>query len=302
MPQTPHIEQHVTASDTVRDIVIGMSDGLTVPFALAAGLSRVVASTGVIVHGGDGRDRSGLHRYGRGWLPCGQERCGALRQRAGTGAAGAPRGAPGRGRRSQAGVRRPRPLERGERSCGGGSASAARRVGRLHDALRTGVREAQSETRSHKRPDDRGGLRGRGIHPARPLHCLSARAHRPGIFGSCHSRRVDNFRVHQRTLHGDKAGGSALQRPSSATSLRPPPSRWRVWCPKRARLEEAPCFTPASSPRTPQHGFGWKPPTFSGSGRPNSRADRSRNAGAHHGPFERPLEARAGSLRDPIRK
>ena len=39
MPQTRHLERHFTASDTVRDIVIGMSDGLTVPFALAAGLS-----------------------------------------------------------------------------------------------------------------------------------------------------------------------------------------------------------------------------------------------------------------------
>lgn len=35
MPIAPHIERHFTASDTVRDIVIGMSDGLTVPFALA---------------------------------------------------------------------------------------------------------------------------------------------------------------------------------------------------------------------------------------------------------------------------
>jgi hypothetical protein len=39
MPQTPHVERHFTARETVRDIVIGMSDGLTVPFALAAGLS-----------------------------------------------------------------------------------------------------------------------------------------------------------------------------------------------------------------------------------------------------------------------
>src|SRR6476620_10790713 len=39
MPQTPHSERHFTAGDTVRDIVIGMSDGLTVPFALAAGLT-----------------------------------------------------------------------------------------------------------------------------------------------------------------------------------------------------------------------------------------------------------------------
>lgn len=39
MPQTPHTERHFTASDVVRDVVIGMSDGLTVPFALAAGLT-----------------------------------------------------------------------------------------------------------------------------------------------------------------------------------------------------------------------------------------------------------------------
>lgn len=52
MPQTPHIERHFTASDTVRDIVIGMSDGLTVPFALAAGLSGVVGTTAVVVTAG----------------------------------------------------------------------------------------------------------------------------------------------------------------------------------------------------------------------------------------------------------
>src|SRR5215467_15089519 len=52
MPQTPHVERHFTGSDTVRDIVIGMSDGLTVPFALAAGLSGAVSSTGIIVIAG----------------------------------------------------------------------------------------------------------------------------------------------------------------------------------------------------------------------------------------------------------
>src|SRR5690349_16862353 len=52
MPQTPHIEQHFTGSEVVRDIVIGMSDGLTVPFALAAGLSGAVASSGLIVTAG----------------------------------------------------------------------------------------------------------------------------------------------------------------------------------------------------------------------------------------------------------
>ncbi len=52
MPQTPHVEQHFTAGETVRDIVIGMSDGLTVPFALAAGLSGAVSSTAIIVTAG----------------------------------------------------------------------------------------------------------------------------------------------------------------------------------------------------------------------------------------------------------
>jgi vacuolar iron transporter family protein len=47
MPQTPHVEKHFTASETVRDIVIGMADGLTVPFALAAGLSGAVEATGI---------------------------------------------------------------------------------------------------------------------------------------------------------------------------------------------------------------------------------------------------------------
>jgi VIT1/CCC1 family predicted Fe2+/Mn2+ transporter len=45
MPQTPHTERHFTASEVVRDVVIGMSDGLTVPFALAAGLTGGLSGT-----------------------------------------------------------------------------------------------------------------------------------------------------------------------------------------------------------------------------------------------------------------
>jgi len=50
--QPPHQEEHVVGAETVRDIVIGMSDGLTVPFALAAGLSGAVTSTGLIIIAG----------------------------------------------------------------------------------------------------------------------------------------------------------------------------------------------------------------------------------------------------------
>lgn len=47
-----HHEQHLTSSDFISDIVIGMADGLTVPFALAAGLSGAVASSTLVVTAG----------------------------------------------------------------------------------------------------------------------------------------------------------------------------------------------------------------------------------------------------------
>ncbi len=47
-----HVEEHFQSSDVVKDIVIGMSDGLTVPFALAAGLSGAVNSTTIILTAG----------------------------------------------------------------------------------------------------------------------------------------------------------------------------------------------------------------------------------------------------------
>ena len=49
MPSTPHVETHFEASATVRDVVIGMSDGLTVPFALAAGLTGTASATSKLV-------------------------------------------------------------------------------------------------------------------------------------------------------------------------------------------------------------------------------------------------------------
>jgi VIT1/CCC1 family predicted Fe2+/Mn2+ transporter len=47
-----HHEKHFQSSDLLRDIVIGMADGLTVPFALAAGISGAVAGSGVVVTAG----------------------------------------------------------------------------------------------------------------------------------------------------------------------------------------------------------------------------------------------------------
>jgi hypothetical protein len=52
MPQTPLVEKHFMGSEVVREVVIGMSDGLTVPFALAAGLSGIANSTAIFIIGG----------------------------------------------------------------------------------------------------------------------------------------------------------------------------------------------------------------------------------------------------------
>ena len=51
-PTDHHHEEHFRQSDTIRDVVIGMSDGLTVPFALAAGLSSAVDTNSIIVTAG----------------------------------------------------------------------------------------------------------------------------------------------------------------------------------------------------------------------------------------------------------
>src|SRR4051794_3406538 len=52
MPTTPHVERHFTSSEVIRDIVIGMSDGLTVPFALAAGLTGAIDQSRIVVIAG----------------------------------------------------------------------------------------------------------------------------------------------------------------------------------------------------------------------------------------------------------
>src|ERR1700694_1273064 len=52
MPTTHHVEKHFGSSATVRDVVIGMADGLTVPFALAAGLTGAIDTSHIVVVAG----------------------------------------------------------------------------------------------------------------------------------------------------------------------------------------------------------------------------------------------------------
>ena len=118
-PRHHHVEAHFSGSEIVRDVVLGMSDGLTVPFALAAGLSGAVANARVILiarRRGAGRRR---HRDGPRRLPRRQERGRHLGQRAEArarggrrgserGAGGGPEGLPGMGSRGRRRWRRPR--------------------------------------------------------------------------------------------------------------------------------------------------------------------------------------------------
>ncbi|MBZ5696567.1 MAG: VIT1/CCC1 transporter family protein [Acidobacteriia bacterium] len=70
MPSAEHVEKHFTATASVRDIVIGMSDGLTVPFALAAGLTAaataIAKGTGIIVTAGFAEIAAGSIAMGLG--------------------------------------------------------------------------------------------------------------------------------------------------------------------------------------------------------------------------------------------
>src|ERR671939_1036083 len=65
-PRTTHREAHFTGSAAVRDIVIGMSDVLTVPFALAAGLSAAVDSSFVVLVAGIAEMAAGSMAMGLG--------------------------------------------------------------------------------------------------------------------------------------------------------------------------------------------------------------------------------------------
>jgi vacuolar iron transporter family protein len=67
-----HVEKHRGGSQLIQDIVIGMSDGLTVPFALAAGLSGAVSGNGVIITAGVAEIVAGSIAMGLGGYLAGQ--------------------------------------------------------------------------------------------------------------------------------------------------------------------------------------------------------------------------------------
>lgn len=66
MPTTPHAEKHFQSGPAVRDVVIGMADGLTVPFALAAGLTGAIQASSLVVTAGLAEIAAGAIAMGLG--------------------------------------------------------------------------------------------------------------------------------------------------------------------------------------------------------------------------------------------
>ena len=66
MSLADHHEKHFQGGDTVKDVVIGMADGLTVPFALAAGISGAIAQTHLVVTAGFAEIAAGSIAMGLG--------------------------------------------------------------------------------------------------------------------------------------------------------------------------------------------------------------------------------------------
>ncbi len=84
LPILKHQEQHFTSTDTVRDVVIGMSDGLTVPFAIAAGMTGAAVGTHVVIIAGLAEIAAGSISMGLGGYLAGRtdvEHYDAERQR-----------------------------------------------------------------------------------------------------------------------------------------------------------------------------------------------------------------------------
>ncbi len=135
MPLTPHHERHFTAGALVRDLVIGMSDGLTVPFALAAGLSGAVNSTGIIVTAGLAEITAGSIAMGLGGYLAAKsdaEHYVSERAREGTEVIEKPEAETAEVQESATVLRFDRG---GECTCRAGAQQATRGLGRFHDAL-----------------------------------------------------------------------------------------------------------------------------------------------------------------------
>ena len=209
MPRTPHIERHFTASDRVRDVVIGMSDGLTVPFALAAGLSGAVGSSGVVVVAGLAEIAAGAIAMGLGGYLAARSDAEhytieRARELAETGAKPAAEAAE---------------VTHILRSFGLTAEDSEPIVAALRKRPEAWVDFMMRFELGLEKPDPRralssaltiGGVRRRRLHPARPLHGARERPRGIDGVGGRHGRGARALRVGQSTLYGSGTAAQCL--------------------------------------------------------------------------------------------
>ncbi len=186
--RTLHVEKHFTSGNFVRDVVIGMSDGLTVPFALAAGLSGAVSNTKLITIGGLAEIAAGSIAMGLGGYLAArgdaehydQERAREYRE-----IKEIPEEEVAEVKRVFENYGLP-PQE---------SLRVAEALSKHPDAW------VDFQARSNQRRDDRGGVHLGRVHSSftvrGPVECLS----RPHLFGSYHLVCARNFRIRQGPIH-----------------------------------------------------------------------------------------------------
>ncbi len=206
MAHAEHVEAHFMATNVVRDVVIGMADGLTVPFALAAGLSGAVQNTRLIVIGGLAEIAAGSIAMGLGGYLAArgdaehyeQERTREYREIKEIPEeemAEVARVFQSYGMTEQESTPVVEALSRRPRS-----------MGRFHDAVRARTGRAGSASCLNQRGYDRRLVYRRRPDSAVALLCACERGTRPGIFGGCNSGRPRHFWLSERPLHRDWAG------------------------------------------------------------------------------------------------
>jgi VIT family len=225
MPLTRHVERHFTSGETVRDIVIGMSDGLTVPFALAAGLSGAVQSTSIVIMAGLAEIAAGSIAMGLG---------GYLAARSDAEHYASER------RREQAEVRDIPAVETKEvidllGSYGVSAEAAAPVVRALTERpeawidfmmrFELGLEKTRSEAGPRQRGHDRGGLHCGRVDSARPLFHRYGGRSRVGRFGLGHVAGPVRVWLRQGSFHGshahsERCADGPRRRPCSGRGLR----------------------------------------------------------------------------------
>ena len=204
MPQTPHVEKHFTASEVVRDIVIGMSDGLTVPFALAAGLSGAVNNTAVVITAGLAEIAAGSIAMGLGGYLAAKtdaehyatERAIEVQETVEV---------PEREAEEVAVVFRSYGLpEETVAAVVRAISSEQKALGRFHDEVRTGPGRAQPETRQSQRLDHCRFIRSRRNDSAGAVLLHSRDSLGPDRFRDRHAVGPACVRLRQRAFHGEE--------------------------------------------------------------------------------------------------